>query len=229
MFFYNGSDSEVSGAIPEATDPYFSDVSLLLKMDTDFNDSSTYGHSVSVNGNAAITSTESKYGGASGYFDGNGDYLQIAHDTSLQLGSATNFTVEAWVYHTGDYSAWRPFISKRINGGTAEWQFFLHLNSGVLSFYNGTIHSFGTTVPANQWVHLAFVGQNGNTITAYVDGVAVGSISTWAVTGTEPLLIGQVLNSSPERWLGYIDDVRITKGVARYTANFTPPDSFPTS
>ncbi len=232
MFFYNENDENNDGGAmlgSETTDPYFSNVSLLLPMDSDFSDSSTYNHSVTVAGDTAISSTQSKYGGASGYFDGSGDYLRYAHDASLNLNDATEFTVEAWVYHTGNYSLYRPILSKRIYQGVIQWQFYLNKTSGDLRFYNGSAHSFGTTVPANQWVHLAFVGTGGNTITAYMDGVAVGSISAWANAGSNDLLVGHVLNSPTEFWSGYIDDVRITKGVARYSSSFALPEAHTTT
>jgi len=207
-------------------DPNFSSVSLLLPMDSDFSDSSNNNQTVvTVAGNTTISSTQSKFGGASGYFDGSGDYVQYANDATLNLHDTTSFTVETWVYHTGNYSLYRPIIAKRASPGGAQYQFYLNISSGDLRFYNGSAYSFGTTVPTNQWVHLAFVGENGNTITAYINGNPISSVTAWPVSGTNDLIIGHVLNSSSEFWFGYLDDLRITKGVARYTSSFTPPTS----
>ena len=218
------------------TDPDFSNVSLLLKMDgsngsTTFTDDSSNNFTVTANGNAAISTTESKYDGASAYFDGSGDYLSIAHDSSLRLSDASQWTVEAWVYNTGDTSQYRPIFSKRDYSQSAiEWQFYLNQSSGQLTFYNGSAYSSGTTISSNQWVHLAFVGNNGS-LTFYVNGTAVQTVTASPVSSTaNPALnIEAVPGSSSENWSGYIDDVRITKGVARYTSDFTPPDSHPTS
>ena len=224
MFFYSEENQTVG-----PSDPYFSNVSLLLKMDSDFSDSSQYAHSSTVNGDVIISLTESKYGGASGYFDGNGDYVRFEHDSSLDLHDEASWTVEAWVRHTGNYSLYRPIVAKRnapLNSN--QWQFYLNVGSGDLRFFNGVEHSFSTTVPANQWVHLAFVRSSGN-ISAYMDGTFVKSVAANASAGTAPVCVGHVLGSSTEFWSGHIDDLRITKGVARYTANFTPPDSLPTN
>lgn len=78
---------------------------------------------------------------------------------------------------------------------------------------------------SNTWVHLAAV-KSGSTLTLYQNGVNVASAtqSGTIVDGGKPLLIGYETGQGASVYFdGYLEDIRITKGIARYTANFTPP------
>lgn len=82
-----------------------------------------------------------------------------------------------------------------------------------------------TLLSTSTWVHIAAV-KNGSTLTLYQNGVNVASAtqSGTIVDGGKPLLVGyETGQNSAHYWSGYIDDIRITRGIARYTANFTPP------
>lgn len=227
------------GAPAVSTDPYFSNVSLLLNMDSDFSDSSTNGLTVNANGNVTIASTESKYGGASGYFDGSGDYLAINDLSAFDFG-ANEFTVECWINRTGygpntqwgdavimttaDPSDGRGFgIMDR--GGN----FAIVLSTETSSAWQQNVNT-GVAVPQNEWAHVAFV-RVADSIVLYLNGVNVWSTTiSGALSNTDGGLRigGRALWN--QFFTGYIDDVRITKGVARYTANFTPPtEAHPTS
>jgi len=104
-------------------------------------------------------------------------------------------------------------------------------SSGVLSYYlssNGTSWNIAQqilmgNISATTWTHVALV-RNGSVFTPYINGVA-GNTTTSAATlttSTLPLIIGATgAGTSP--FNGYIDDLRITKGYARYTSNFSPP------
>jgi hypothetical protein len=97
-----------------------------------------------------------------------------------------------------------------------------------LSYYNGTGYPNGTiTVFANQWTHVAFV-RSSTTMTFYVNGVAGGTATiSGTQTGTattNPIYIGSKDSASAAYGtVGYIADLRITNGYARYTTTFTPP------
>ena len=226
---------------PGQYDSYFSSVSLLLNMDgsngsTVFTDSSSSAVTFTANGNAQISTTQSKFGGASGYFDGTGDSISTTTMTPFQFGTG-DFTVECWVYITsiGTYNA---IIDTRSSGS------FDNLTFGVWNAYNaGTLRldhvssysgarltGSSTSVSLNTWTHIAWT-RSGSTIACFVDGVKdattvtnSGSLDSSGSTA----YIGQVID--PNYLTGYIDDLRITKGVARYTANFTPPTAaFPTA
>lgn len=208
------------------SDPDYSSVSLLLHCDgtngsTTFTDDSPSPKTVTANGNAQINTAQSKFGGASAAFDGAGDYLSAPNSTDLQLGSS-NFTIEMWVYNATGQGSF-ALISKG-----SEWRLNNDSNRWVWSNAPGSSNVFviGGSVSAATWTHLALV-RNGTTTTLYKDGVSVASGTSANVTdSTGALTIGY--DGSMPDWNGYVDDIRITKGVARYTADFTPPtEAFP--
>lgn len=172
-------------------------------------------------GDAKIDTTTKKYGSGSMRFDGTGDNLQVHHMTD-QLLRAGPFTIELWVYLSATGAA-RGLICK--GGSTTGWLVSTNASNAVV-FTHGTstITSTGT-LSATTWYHIAVVreGTGTNQTKIYINGTndGTGTVST-DFTQVSDMLVGcnrqgtNVLN-------GYIDDIRVTKGVARYTANFTAP------
>ena len=217
------------GSSPPTTDEYFGDVGVLLYGDgtngsAAIVDSSSNGHTVNVNGTAQISTTESKFGGSSMYFSGSGNYLTIPSDSSFDFGTG-DFTIEFWMNPTYPNSSWQAIISRNYSS-TYGWRLYKIMNSNNFAFYQSGgshINTSGVTMTAGTWYHIAVV-RSGTTITIYVDGVAKGSgASTTNLSPTTALEIGQGVVTSAYPYYGYLDDLRITKGVARYTSNFTPP------
>jgi hypothetical protein len=183
-------------------------------------------------GNAQIDTTTKKYGTGSMEFDGTDDRLVMPSNPELNLSSG-NFTIEAWVYWTGS-NANAKLLSKDGASGSSYAQYNLGMNgSGYISASVGSGNGVGyfqaitsnTLLPTNQWVHIAFV-KNGTNLSLYQNGTSVASAtqSGTMVDGAKPLLIGyETGQAASNYWNGFIDDLRITKGVARYTANFTAP------
>jgi hypothetical protein len=181
-------------------------------------------------GNAQVSTVQSKFGGSSVYFDGSGDSGRIAvNQPALQFGTS-NFTAEGWVYSTGGTGTYQHILT----GGTS----WTTGSGGIYWYYNGGSPTLGAawnqiatnpavnsgTLSINTWYHFALV-RNGNTMTLYINGTSVSSIS---VTGVSLAFNNQSrTNIGGGGWdndfAGYIDDLRVTNGVARYTANFTPP------
>jgi len=233
---YTSNFTPPTAELPDPSDPDFSDVSLLLHGDgtngsTAFRDSSNNSHAITPVGNAQISTTQSKSGGASMYFDGSGDYLSVPNDTSFDLGSG-NFTFEFWTYLN---STTAPFINKQVPGITGPQYLYFYLSGGSLRLWATSNKStwdisenfaFGNTaLSTGQWYHIALV-RNGTEIATYVNGIkSPNTITTSAAinnANTIPLIIGaDTLYNAYQN--AYMDDLRITKGVARYTANFTPP------
>jgi hypothetical protein len=179
-------------------------------------------------GNAQISTAQSKFGGSSMYFDGTGDYLSIPNSAWMNLG--TTFTIEFWFYRTAT-QAMRivsrqdnspPYNGYNISYGEVANTWYFDASASSITFADGGL--------ANQWVHYAWV-VNGTSGTVYRNGVSVGAATQTAQTPSTntTLLIGA--REGPTNYVGgYIDDLRITKGYARYTANFTPPTAaLPTS
>jgi hypothetical protein len=213
---------------PVPNDPNFAFNSLLLHGDgtngsTTITDSSGSPKTVTAVGDAQISTAQSKFGGASIAFDGTGDYLTIPGSSSFAFGLA-DFTVELWLYRSG--SGQQHLYDARDNGvNTNRILLYLNPSSQLTYFGDGEVKIATTSVPTlSAWVHVALCRASGNS-RLFQDGVQVGStfadtISIVSPTATVAIgasnAVGTPLN-------GYIDDLRVTKGVARYTANFTPP------
>jgi hypothetical protein len=192
----------------------------------------TAKNDVTTVGTAQVSTAQSKFGGSSMLFNGTTDYLTAINTPDLQLGTG-NFTIEGWVYLTTGSTA-RGYISKGPSAATTGWE-LLFTAANFLRFEWATSFIVGaTTIPTNTWTHVAVVrsGSATGNVKAYVNGTLYAT-SAVAVTDnfnqTEPLRIG-INRASTQFFPGYTDDIRITKGIARYTANFTPPmAAFPVS
>jgi hypothetical protein len=224
---------EISAVAPEVafTDPDFASVSLLLPFEgangsTVFTDKSNNSLTVTANGDAQVSTAQSKFGGSSALFDGSGDYLSVASSSVFGFGTG-DFTCECWVYLTSLTD--QNILDFRPTGTAVVWVW--NISGSALGMYtpSGTIVRGATTLTAGTWYHAAITRQSG-TIRQFLNGALDGSgTNTSDFQSSRPLIVG----GSPGVggfFNGYIDDLRITKGVARYTGNFTPPTArFPTS
>ena len=211
-------------------------VSLYLPFDSDVNDDSSFSHTVTASGSATISSTQAKFGGNSLSLNGTNQYLTVPNDNVFDFGSE-DFTIEMWIYMTsnagssaGDRHA---LVARRASSSNRSFHVGIQLDSGQqkLQFSHSTSGSGGsqtnydTDIQLNTWTHLAIV-RSGSSVFAFVDGVKNGtshSIGTDTIYGgTSDLTIGYRAESS-QYFPGYIDDLRITKGTARYTKSFIPP------
>ena len=201
---------------------------------TTFTDNAPSPHTIMVSGNTNTSTAQKKFGTASGYFDGTGDFLRIATsgDGSYVMGTG-NFTVDFWAYDVkvadpdsavvqigrGQYGACIGYVH---SGGN----FVLYLSSSNGGWQIASAVSMGA-LPGAAWAHYALV-RNGNTWTTYKDGTQVSQFSSSAslYVGDEDMQIGRYTytdNSTTNEMEGYIDELRVSKGVARWTADFTPP------
>jgi len=172
-------------------------------------------------GNAQISTTQSKFGGSSMYFDGTGDELRAYQGPNFDFTG--DFTVEYWAY----YSSTNFQISVTTGYPTDERGFLIGYYLGAVyclistnnSTWNVTLN--GGTLNQNTWYHVALV-RNGTSFKTYLDGVNQASVtSSGPVNNPNNLLSVGGRNTSYMN--GYLQGLRITKGVARYTSNFTPP------
>jgi hypothetical protein len=211
-------------------DQYFSAVSLLLD-GTDLQDKSLDTKAITVNGDAQVSTAQSKWNGSSLAFDGTGDYLTSSANNDFVFGT-DDFTVEAWVRFNsvGSSQTFVSYVDSASSGGTAvAWVLELHSNSTIRVFlYSGStayVNTNSTSISADTWYHVAACRNSGN-LQVFVNGQ--GSTASAAnVTINNPagvtLNVSKYFNATPRYVNGYIQDLRITKGVARYTATFTPP------
>lgn len=182
-------------------------------------------------GNVQISTTQSKYGGASMYFPASGSYLNFATSgNALWAFGAGDFTIEAWVYPTSTFSTTSGaiiFDQRNLYNTTTGICFAIENSSNNVGFRtnNNIFYSGSGVAPINTWTHVALV-KNSNTIYVYVNGVQSTSLAYSTVLTDTNADIGRSTDTNANyNFLGYIDDLRVTKGVARYTANFTPPTS----
>lgn len=234
-------NSFIYGQPADPVVPDIADVMLLLHMDgsngsTTFTDSSPAARAATRYGNTQISTAQAKYGGASGYFDGTGDYLTFADNDAWAFGSG-DFTVECWIRCASFPGSGqnRGILCHSRGSSSRGWYLYIPptLQSVNAVFWQNdstTIVGFGTadgTLALNTWHHLAVV-RSGSVFMIFIDGVLKASASGSAACSNPavPLDVGTLYSAdgiTNSYWNGYIDDVRITKGVAIYTANFTPP------
>jgi hypothetical protein len=176
-------------------------------------------------GNAQISTSVKKYGTGSLAFDGTGDRL-VGPPTYL-YDLAGDFTIECWANFNTLAGTYTGIASYADSSGWYGWQLiknnsniqfqFLSASAGV-----GTVTS-SSTVTTGVWYHIAVV-RSGSTITLYIDGTSKGTSTTTASYSSA----NSFFRVGDERTIsypldGYVDDLRITKGYARYTATFTAP------
>ncbi len=205
-------------------DPYWPSVSLMLSGDganagTNFPDLSKVGSTVTPAGNAQTSTAQKKFLSASASFDGTNSKLTVPDAASLQFGTGA-LTVEAWIYLSSGTS--RGIIGKGVTGG---W--FMRVNSTpvfTLICAAGTFNGV-TTVTTGAWHHVAWcrAGTGTNQSYLFLDGAVERTFTDASnYNQTDSLIIGADRAGTAQWWPGYTQQIRLTKGVARYTAAFTP-------
>jgi YD repeat-containing protein len=210
----------------------------LLHMDgadgsTTFTDSAAGGsHTWTRYGNAQIDTAQSKFGGASGLFDGNGDAITTPDAADLRMESG-DFTIDFWVRYASGGSYHTIFDKGYTASGALLIQTDNSSSPKMRVYISGTqvcIESTGATTGA--WHHYAVVryGSGSNNVKIYRDGVATGQgTSTANINNTSGVAIGAKGGTYEYSLNGWLDEFRISKGIARWTSNFTPPsDEFGT-
>jgi hypothetical protein len=172
-------------------------------------------------GNAQISTTQSKFGGSSMYFNSaSAPSYAVTYNANAFAFGTGDLTIEGWIYPT-QYTSNSEICTFRVGGNI----FFVLINGGNLCIItNGyspslSYSSFGA-IGLNTWTYIAITRVSG-TWYGYINGVKSANSYSWP-TSLLPTDI-RVGEEATNRWVGYIDDLRITKGVARYTTSFTPP------
>jgi hypothetical protein len=201
---------------------------LMLHMDeSPLIDSSLEPHALTLSGGVARSSVQKKFGGYSGYYDGDDNSIEVADHADFEFGNG-DFSIDFWSYPVtgyvgagevvskGDITSYGPFV---IYHDATKWHF--------VCSYNGTDWAtdteFGDAV-VDTWQHMA-VCRSGSTVYFFKDGVeqTTFNISTNSLFENNELLrIGSALFESPLFYKGYIEELRISKGVARWVTGFTP-------
>jgi hypothetical protein len=188
---------------------------------------------VTANGNAKIDTSQSKFGGASGSFDGTNSYLSASDSNDWYFGTG-NFTIDFWVrFNSLPSSGTVAVFYDQATDINNVFKVELYNNSGTYQWYfvgvsgGTTFVSIGANAAApslGTWYHIAFV-RSGNSWYIFQAGTQVGSTgSSSASISDNSGLVYIGLNAGTTMYLdGWLDEFRVSKGVARWTSNFTPP------
>ena len=230
--------AEVSDALPRG-DPYWDSVSLLINCDGgSIADASQYGATVGTSGTPTASTTAPKVGSHSVNIPGSADYLTTPTSSNLDIQSG-DWTLEYWMKLGGTWSTSNQMYFGQGTGTDDYWHISNHwtttsdiymaVRSGGSTWVTTVVSSAGAVNQSDAaWHHYAFCNDSG-TLRIFKNGTQIGS---GAFTGnasiTNNFFIGAGLAGpgyEPATALQdhYIDDFRLTKGVARYTSAFTVP------
>lgn len=216
-------------------DPFFDKVVASLHLDgtdgaTTFTD--VKGHSFTASGNAQLDTAQARFGTASLLLDGTDDFIKSADHADWALGSG-DFTIDCWVRFNGDPgTAGMTFVSHwEANSPANQRGWVFGLNNNTLRFLYSTDGVGSTTLsvawnPGSATWYYVSVVRRGATVYFFVDGLLLGTASIGTASifdANSTLQIGTQSNGADFDMNGWIDDVRITKGAARYTTTFSRP------
>lgn len=174
-------------------------------------------------GNAQVSTVVKRYGSGSMAFDGTGDWLLVPHNPNLNFGTG-DFTIEAWV-NISDASASRSLIGKGTS--TTGWGIYFNATPTLFIFNYGGAITYSNNYNLNQreWYHLAVTraGLGTNNFRMFIDGFLIHQATmTTDLSTTNNMYVG-ANRVAAVPMVGYVDELRITKGIARYTSTFIPP------
>jgi len=222
-----------------AVDPFFLNVSLLLHGDgvdgsTVVPDSSPRAKTITAHGTAALDTTQAKFGPSSINFTGAmASFVDAAVNEEFKFGTG-DFTIEAWVYIDPTEASSSYILSTVVDGGVGgdagPMILWININDTLRYYTPQGGFLISAAIAMDVWLHVAISRASGTT-RLFINGVSQGSVSDTAdfSAANSRFFIGDNSDgTSPSK--AWLDEVRVTKGVARYIANFTPPtEAFPES
>ena len=188
---------------------------------------SALGKAVTAVGNAQIDTAQKVFGTGSGLFDGTGDYLTTPDHADWYFGTG-DFTIDFWVRWNGTPSGYFTMLGQDTDSSN-RWNLQWYPNNLYFRVYNGgdaiITHTKAWAPVKDTWYHVAVV-RNGTTFNSYIGGTSIGSTTD---ADSIPDFTGALWICGSETYgeygNGWMDEIRISKGIARWTANFTPPIS----
>lgn len=210
-----------------AGDVHWDKVAALLHFDGDLTDKT--GKIWTARGSASVSDAQSVFGGKSLKTPSANSSITAPHHADFDFSDG-DFTIELWVYLI-NRTGYGVFVSKRLNGGFQAPFTIQQGGNGIGTIFCASkalgqwhVYIIGSSLQLNTWAHLAFV-RNGDVFTGYINGNSVGSTTVSGALLSNSNVVSVGADGDNAYGIdGYIDEFRITKGVARYTADFTPPE-----
>ena len=204
---------------PAGQDPYVNNVSLMLDGES-LVDQSANARTFTASVGASVSTANKKFGNSSIYCTGSTSYI---YNSSFNSSFSGDFTIEFWAYHNS-FGSSNALI---VIGNESSGRHVMFINgSGKVAvdlYFTGTIGTFNTTISTGTWNHYVLT-RSGTTVKLFVNGTL--DSTTVSVSGTfgngNGVYIGAV-SSAVNGSNAYFDDIRITSGISRYAASFTPP------
>jgi len=204
---------------------------------TSTDDSSGSNHSITFAGTAQLDTAQKKFETASLLLDGDSDYISAANHADFNYGTG-KFTIDFWCRPSTDLNSINTVFFDFYDSGGNDWYSLCDYNSGYLEFR--ITDSGSTTVSlqtssayawaADTWYHIAVIrgwGGNANDWAITIDGSSVATLTDAdgvpSIDGAFRIGFGRHTDGTNDYFPGHFDEVRVSKGVARWTANFTPP------
>lgn len=194
---------------------------------------SAKGATVTFRADAQLDTSQHKFGVSALKCDGNNDAVYLPASANYDLVSTASWSVDFWIKLAATPGSWTSCIHC---GSTSDpWDGYLVAfnPSGYLSIVRAATGDGGVaanvTLSNSTWYHVAFVHNDAaDTLKIYIDGVERGTATastaiTWPATINQPLYIGGTQGNAAQSLNGWLDEMRYTLGVARWTSGFTPP------
>lgn len=191
---------------------------LMLHLNGDLTDSSLLSHTVTLNGDLNFISGRISQAES---FDGIDDYLVLEDSSDWDFGTG-DWTIDAWIYYTGSDQfqiIWNTGGENSVDG------IFFGLKDGNYYFQSHLTYVFTYSQDLrNAWHHIA-AARFGNTVYNFIDGTLVGTLDVSGINMNNsyvPKIANGYGGAAAMFSQGYIDELRISKGIARWTSDFTP-------
>lgn len=192
---------------------------------TTFTDSSASAHTVTANGNAQVDTAQQKFGTASALFDGVNDWLSLDGSADFVFGT-DDFSIDMWIRLSATGLTQYIYDSRPSGTGSGNYPALFVSSANVISYAVGSttrITGF-TSLSAGVWYHVA-LARSGATTYLFLNGVLQGTLAdvrNYIVGVSRPAIGTNGGTTSASEFNGWIDEIRVSKGIARWTSSFTP-------
>ena len=176
---------------------------------------------IRVVGSLVSSSTQTKFGSTSIKYNGSDARAFLRTGDLFKLGTG-EFTVECWLYK--DATGTGMILDARPSNSGAPWLLGVSTTEYVF-FYDGSSYTASVALSQNTWTHIAVTRDSSNVLRIFLDGTIRHTTNSYTanLTATDQTVTGVNAGYPSDYISGYIEDLRVTKGKAHYTANFTAP------